>query len=242
MKRRWFLMLIAANLLVLIALVFIYPQFMVSPGPLVSGHAELSTDCFACHAPWRGTPSKLCISCHALPDIGLRTTKGVPLLKKAAKAAFHQDLMEQNCMACHSDHEAPKLTQRARKPFSHLLLRTDVRDRCDSCHVAPKNKFHSKLTAGCGDCHQTKGWKPATFDHDKLFVLDGDHDTECATCHTNNDYSRYTCYGCHEHTPEKVRSDHEEEGIRNFDNCVECHTSARDEPRKKGSRSGGEDD
>ena len=64
MKGRWLLAVIAANLLVLVALVFIYPHLMVSPGPLVQGHAELDTDCFACHAPWRGAASERCVACH----------------------------------------------------------------------------------------------------------------------------------------------------------------------------------
>ena len=72
MKRGWLLALIAANLLVLVALVFFYPHLMVSPGALVTGHAELATDCFACHSPWRGAASQRCVKCHALPDIGLR--------------------------------------------------------------------------------------------------------------------------------------------------------------------------
>ncbi len=86
----------------------------------------------------------------------------------------------------------------------------------------------------CGQCHSQQQWKPATLDHDKLFVLDRDHQTECVTCHTNDDYSRYTCYGCHEHQPGKIRSKHMKEGIANFENCVECHRSADEEPRKKG--------
>ena len=68
---------IAANLVVLVALAFVYPHLMVSPGPLTRGHAELATDCFACHAPWRGAAAQRCIECHALADIGLRSTKGV---------------------------------------------------------------------------------------------------------------------------------------------------------------------
>mgnify|MGYP003381731295 CR=1 FL=1 len=60
-------------------------------------------------------------------------------------------------------------------------------------------------------------------------VLDGDHNATCVTCHTTPDFKRYTCYGCHEHTPANIRSEHEEEGIRNFENCVECHRSADDE-------------
>jgi hypothetical protein len=48
-KRPVLLIVIALNLLVLVSLAFVYPHLMVSPGPLVKGHAELATDCFACH-------------------------------------------------------------------------------------------------------------------------------------------------------------------------------------------------
>lgn len=284
MRRGWIIALILANLLVLVVLTFVYPHLMVSPGPLVPGHAELATDCFACHAPLRGASSVRCISCHALPDIGRRTTKGIPLSQRSVNISFHQELIEKDCMACHSDHAAPKLTQRSRKPFSHSLLRVAIRERCDACHVKPSDSLHRDLGVNCGQCHRLERWKPATFDHallakavldrcegchkapadalhrqirgncgpchsparwkpatydhDKLFVLDRDHNTECMTCHSNNDYSRYTCYGCHEHQPDKVRAEHLKEGIRDFENCVECHRSATEEPKGKDSNRG----
>ena len=235
--RRWVLVVIAANLLALVALVFAYPHLMVSPGPLVPAHAEITTDCFACHAPLRGAASDRCVACHALPDIGLRTTKGTALAEPISKAPFHQELIEEDCMACHSDHSGPKLTQHSRKSFSHALLRTATREQCSSCHTAPKNDLHRNLTVSCAQCHTLEAWKPATFDHDKFFVLDRDHNATCVTCHTGNDFKRYTCYGCHEHTPAKVQRKHQEEGIRNFENCVECHRSASGEP--EGKESGG---
>ena len=179
-----------------------------------------------------------CVACHALPDIGLRTSKGVALPKPAVKLSFHQELIEQDCTACHVDHQGSKLTQRSKKPFSHELLRTATRERCASCHTAPKNDLHRDLTGGCGQCHKTDAWKPASFEHDKLFVLDRDHNASCVTCHTGNDYSRYTCYGCHEHRLANVRRKHQEEGILNFENCVECHRSASGEPERKGKREG----
>jgi len=169
MTRRWVWVVVSLNLAALLALVFIYPHLMVSPGKVIAGHAEIATDCFACHAPLRGASSARCIACHAVPDIGLRTTKGSPIVKKTLKVSFHQDLVEQNCMACHSDHAGPKLAQKSRKPFTHTLLRTDVRQQCQSCHRAPSDKLHTKISGNCSQCHTQTAWKPATFDHDKLF-------------------------------------------------------------------------
>ena len=188
-------------------------------------------------------------------------------------------------MACHSDHQGPKLTKRSRKPFTHDLLKVAVRDtcsschaaprdtvhrglkvecskcheskawkpahfdhallakaeldRCESCHNAPTDRLHRQIQDSCYSCHKTEAWKPATFDHDKYFVLDQDHQASCETCHKSNDYSRYTCYGCHEHSQAKVRAEHVEEGIKNFENCVECHRDPRVEPEKGGGRERG---
>ncbi|RYF48453.1 MAG: hypothetical protein EOO38_10065 [Cytophagaceae bacterium] len=68
-KRPVLLIVIALNLVVLVALAFVYPHLMVSPGPLVKGHADLTTDCFACHAAWRGASPGRCIECHAVADV-----------------------------------------------------------------------------------------------------------------------------------------------------------------------------
>jgi hypothetical protein len=280
-KGRWRWIVIGANLLVLVALAFVYPHLMVSPGPLRAEHAALATDCFACHAPLRGPMADRCIACHALADIGLRTTKGAPINANQAKPAtplkisFHQELTEPNCMGCHSDHAGPKLTQRTKKPFSHTLLRAATRDRCELCHAAPSNDIHRNLRVGCAQCHDSaawkparfdhatlpeaalnrcetchqapvdklhrsikgncvqchspKVWKPATFDHDRLFLLDRAHNVDCIVCHIGGDVSRYTCYGCHEHTPANVREKHREEGIGNIGDCVRCHRSAAGE-------------
>jgi len=240
-KGRWLFWVIAANLLVLVGLAFAYPHLMLSPGPVVTAHAEIGTDCFACHQPWRGAAAPLCIACHAVPDIGLRTTKGAAIVHASArprlKAAFHQDLIEQDCIACHTDHRSPRLAEQSRKSFSHALLRPAVQQQCEGCHQKPADRLHQKVAGDCKACHSQDAWKPATFDHAQSFVLDRNHDVECATCHKAADYSAYTCYGCHEHTPANIRAEHQEEGIRDFENCVECHRDPGVEP-EKGARSG----
>lgn len=84
----------------------------------------------------------------------------------------------------------------------------------------------------CSTCHKTNAWSPATFDHNKYFVLDGDHNVQCNTCHTRADYKQYTCYGCHEHTKRKMISEHVEEGITNISDCARCHKNANEDDAK----------
>ncbi|HLP41680.1 MAG TPA: cytochrome c3 family protein [Fibrobacteria bacterium] len=154
-----------------------------------------------------------CASCHSTPGNDL-----------------HRNL-KVRCDQCHTTDRWSPAT------FYHALLPSATLSRCESCHTAPKDNLHRKVTSSCTQCHRPQGWKPATFEHDRYFVLDRDHNASCATCHVNNDFSNYTCYGCHEHTPSNIRREHEEEGIRNFNNCVSCHRSAEDEG---GGEHGGE--
>jgi hypothetical protein len=252
---------------------------MVAPGPVVPAHAAVASECFACHTPFGGASPARCETCHALGDIGVRSTTGAPL-GDAGRTAFHQELTEQDCIACHTDHLGVTLGQRSEKPFSHRLVRAATRDRCETCHTAPANEIHRALAVSCGQCHKTKRWtgatfehavlakaalercegchktptsgshpqvsgqcqqchtterwKPATFEHTKFFELDRSHAVACVTCHTENDYKRYTCYGCHEHTKDRIAAKHAEEGIRDLDNCVACHKSPRGEPGERG--------
>jgi hypothetical protein len=239
MKRRWVLLIIAANLVVLTVLVFLYPHFMAAPGPLIPAHANLEANCFACHAPLRGASAERCITCHKVADIGLRTTAGAAVRRATSVTPFHQGLTSQNCMACHTDHNSLALTSRTRPAFSHALLNPAIRENCSSCHTAPKTAVHSAPTAQCTQCHSQNVWKPATFDHTRFFVLDKDHNAPCTTCHTTSDRRQYTCFGCHEHTEANIRSKHVKEGVPNFTNCVSCHRSAHGEAREGGDRERG---
>jgi hypothetical protein len=230
MKSRWLWIVICANLVVLVALAFVYPHLMLAPGALEKEHAELTTNCFACHTPLRGATADRCIACHKLPDIGLRTTKGVAIVNsKPVKVSFHQELNDQNCMACHSDHAGPKLTKRSRKPFSHAMLRAATRDRCDTCHAAPNNERHKALRMSCEKCHKTEAWKPATFDH---AALPQAQLNRCESCHkapTDGLHKQITgnCAQCHTSQAWKPATfDHNNSFTLDKDHnvaCVTCH-------------------
>ena len=242
MKRRWVLALITANLVGLGALILLWPNFMISPGPLAGAHAELGADCFACHVPFRGAAAQQCVSCHAVATIGLLTTKGVKLTSSVSKVAFHQQLKTQDCLSCHTGHEGSALALGHRHSFSHALLLPAAGAKCEACHTQPDTAVHRGMSGNCGLCHSQDGWKPAHFDHTRIFLLEGPHATPCVTCHINNDTSRYTCYGCHEHQPDAIRAKHVREGIPNFDNCVQCHRSTRGEHDERGSGERQDDD
>lgn len=220
------ILFILAALAGIIALAVLKPQPMLAPGPVVAAHAAIADDCFACHAPLKGAAAQRCISCHAPARIGLFTTTGKPL--PGRKLAFHQQLANPDCLACHSDHAGPALTRRSPIRFNHDLLQPAARGQCATCHTAPATMLHRQFgTTACSTCHSTSGWTPAHFAHDRLFRLDGDHNVACTTCHVGGNTRQYTCYGCHEHQRAPLIAEHREEGVRgNIDKCARCHRSA----------------
>ncbi len=224
---------LAVGLVAIAILTFTYPQFMVAPGKLIPAHQQLDSNCFACHAPFRGATSERCIVCHKPADIGRFTTAGKIISAPKKSVPFHQQLINQDCLACHVDHIGVTRLK-PKRFFDHALLKMDARDRCEACHTRPADALHRQISGNCGQCHNQNRWIPAAFDHEKYFVLDRNHNTRCITCHVGNNYRRYTCYGCHEHTPENIRSEHAEEGIRNVDNCVECHRSGDEDDIRGG--------
>ncbi len=218
MKRPWIWTAISTGLVGVLALTWLDPHRMVSPGPLLSAHADLSANCAACHAPFQGAVAERCLNCHAVAEIGLKPT--------TAKTAFHQALTTQDCLACHHEHQ----TTVSHPTFAHALLEPGIRGNCVSCHTAPSTPMHQNAGVNCAQCHTPERWKPATFDHGRFFTFDANHQVACAICHVGNDYRTYTCYGCHEHQPEPIRAKHLKEGISDFQNCVHCHRNAQDEP------------
>jgi hypothetical protein len=231
--------ILAINLIVLAVLTFAYPHLMVGPGKLIPAHKLLNTDCFACHVSFTGADSPKCAGCHKPADIGRLTTKGAPVVKPLTATPFHQELISQDCVACHSDHAGVKRYQ-LKGNFDHTLLKKETSNQCQTCHKSPADTLHKQITGNCAQCHTQQKWTPATFEHEKYFLLDGDHTASCVTCHAANDYKRYTCYGCHEHTLANIRREHINEGIRQFDNCVECHRSANKHDIKGGKGGNGE--
>ncbi len=269
MKKALILFVIIAT----VALTYLYPHRMINPGELSQGHQNLDNKCLSCHQPFWGISNDKCISCHKLATIGKDTLFALDTLTNKNKVLFHESFINQDCIACHTDHKGvdPKLSLgkfehslitkpvlnncvschkspdnelhkqlttdckschntsdwKAAKTFNHELITGLNKNNCISCHQSPKDEFHQSVKTNCNECHTTQKWLPSTFNHSSFFVLDKDHSpNKCSTCHVNNDFKTYTCYGCHEHSEAKIRSEHLEEGIRDFQDCVLCHKSA----------------
>ncbi|UHD16493.1 class III cytochrome C family protein [Thiocapsa bogorovii] len=233
--------LVAANLVILMLITVFWPQRMVEPGPVIPAHQAFETDCFACHQPFIGSRPALCMKCHKPAEIGLVTTTGLAIAHERKLTPFHQDLLEPDCIACHSDHKGVKAFRPIGR-FSHDLLKVARRDQCSGCHQAPLDAMHQGEIGACGQCHFQRAWTPATFEHESLFSLTGDHAASCNTCHVGKDYRTYTCYGCHEHSRSKIREKHLEEGISDYENCIECHRNGEADAGEHDKESEGHDD
>lgn len=199
------LLLLGGGLLSTIAGMSIaFPHAVLSPGDVSNGHAGIA--CFSCHAPFRG-PSR-CTACHDPERI-------------ATAPPFHFALLENECSACHTDHQGPAPSVRE---FRHELLRPSLREGCGGCHIGPFDEVHAGAAKECGSCHRVEGWKPSTFLHEG-FRFDRDHPATCRACHPAG-HGTYTCYGCHEHALDEIAEEHREKGIAEFEECAGCHRSA----------------
>ncbi|MBL8140325.1 MAG: class III cytochrome C family protein, partial [Acidobacteria bacterium] len=185
-----------------------FPYHAVTPGALSAGHERLANDCLACHTPLRGPIRDKCQSCHQLERIGVLHTDGRPRVPAMPRTSLvHKALGDAGtqCYSCHGEHSgASRATAGMR--FTHAVLPATLRGDCLTCHAGerPNDALHANREATCSACHGAEAWKPATIDHDRYFRFDTHHPSTCATCHqVPSDYKRYTCYGCHEHTPAK---------------------------------------
>jgi hypothetical protein len=227
------------SLAAMLALAVFNPARMISPGSVMTAHARVAGDCFACHTPFGGTPAARCIACHKVPEIGLRTTDGTNIAGERKNTAFHQSLVEAECIACHSDHRGVKAFRPISR-FSHELIGAGLRGQCSTCHQKPGDALHLRIDGNCAQCHTATAWRPATFAHERHFRFDRNHTTACATCHVESNYAGYTCYGCHEHSRSGIRAKHLEEGLRDYENCVKCHRSGDEHDTDRSGGDGGD--
>ena len=137
MKNKTITLIVAVNLAILVLLTIFSPELMISPGKPIDAHAELASDCFACHTPLIGSTPKKCIACHKVEEIGLKTTKGLVIAGEKKNAAFHQQLIEDDCVACGKCIKpcpTGAITGGTRKVAAHIDM--DLCINCNACYEA----------------------------------------------------------------------------------------------------------
>ncbi len=191
--------------------------------PLVGEHVTVV--CSDCHQDgiYAGTPTE-CVACHAQDDA-------------------HDGQFGNDCEACHTPVDwADAVFDHSLSAFP--LTGAHVSVACEQCHVdgifegTPQTcvschqdpDYHLGLFGDdCAACHTTTAWSPATYNQMHTFPINHGEsgNSACAVCHPQS-LSAYTCYNCHEHDPADIEREHREEGITDFNNCVECHPTGEE--------------
>ncbi|MEW5940334.1 MAG: cytochrome c3 family protein [Chloroflexota bacterium] len=195
--------------------------------PLQGKHAQ--TSCYTCHAKartlleLRNLP-QTCAACHLEDDA-------------------HAGAYGAECGACHSS-EGWKPAAFDHNLSAFKLEGEHAQVACEDCHLngvykgtpadcyschAQNDAHDGRFGMDCASCHSTSAWSPAQYNRPHAFPLDHGEGraASCATCHPTS-FTTYTCYGCHEHNESNIRAEHLEEGVSNFENCVECHPNGRE--------------
>ncbi|MDD3763679.1 MAG: cytochrome c3 family protein [Nevskiales bacterium] len=228
---------------------------------LEGAHGKLPCkDCHADGKPMRDAPGA-CFDCHRKDDV-------------------HEGQMGKTCQDCHG-------TQTWRKSeFDHdttdfPLTGAHGEVACASCHADRRyentptdcaachglqDRHGGLFGQRCDDCHVTKAWTKARFDHAKTdFPLKGRHrDADCHACHTERTRDRElptACVDCHRGSDfhqgrfgGQCADCHSEQGwaTSGFDHdrdttfplrgahrgrsCTSCHSGELPRPRGKGTK------
>lgn len=184
--------------------------------------------CNDCHTQGVSQPTITdCITCHQTADASFMTE--------------HTTLFGSACLGCHDgrdtmadfDHAQVFALDGAHATVPCQDCHADqifqgTPSECAACHAEPE--IHMGVFGlDCVRCHTTTAWMPAQLTQ-HTFPLDhgGEGTIACETCHQQT-YTEYTCYNCHAHDPAETRREHVEEGIADFENCIECHPTGQEE-------------
>jgi DNA-directed RNA polymerase subunit RPC12/RpoP len=204
--------------------------------------SQTPTACVACHANkdvHRGSLGKVCDKCH-----NPRTWRGAVF----SHSNLSGNLAAANCYSCHAKDDVHRggLGRACGKchstsswggaNFSHALLSGNLSSLdCYSCH-ANDDRHRGSFGRQCGQCHSTNSWGATSFNHSRF---PADHEgATCTTCHPKGT-GTYTCYGCHEHSPANIASEHDGRSAASLANCVRCHSGGGG---GEGGEGGGDDD
>ncbi|MDB4952695.1 MAG: hypothetical protein JWO36_264 [Myxococcales bacterium] len=198
--------------LVIVALV-VMPRVaaaqLLSPGPLVQGHAGIDNDndCSKCHESGKQVVPRLCLDCHKDLSSELGAGRGLHGMQYKGKP----------CEECHVEHVGRNaklirwpggaMEKLDHKLTGYVLDGSHVSVTCLKCHTKTspggksqfvgtpnacaschKDPHAGKFTADCKKCHGVTQWQAferKAFDHALAkFPLTGKHaDVQCEKCH-----------------------------------------------------------
>lgn len=222
MKKLLFIAIIA----LLVWLMNKEPYLMLNPGKLTTVHQDLNNKCTSCHDVFWGISTEKCIECHQLSEIGKDS------LGNIKSVLFHENLKNQACTSCHTDHKGINPSVSLSK-FNHSLLPSTEQINCNNCHTKPTDQLHKPLSNSCNECHTTNDWKSTTtFNHN---MIQDSTKNNCLSCHkspTDNLHSNFktNCTPCHntnKWTP--ANFEHSKYFVldRNHNaKCTTCHITA----------------
>lgn len=184
--------------------------------------------CSECHAPAGGQADlQTCVICHSGLD--------------AAYMEEHLQTMGSECLQCHDG------TDRMAGFDHNALFPLDGQHAildCSACHqdfIFPGTPTDcvgchqdAEIHAGffgvqCQYCHTSQAWVPAKLiQHTFLLDHGGQGEIACQNCHPDA-YSDYTCYNCHDHTPEETAIQHQPADIldEKLLQCAGCHPTGQ---------------
>jgi hypothetical protein len=203
--------------------------------PLRLGHAEPGIKCTDCHIDNKfvDTPRE-CVSCHRRDD-----------MKDGHKGHFGS-----RCESCHNEGEWKISSFRHDRDTHFALLDRHRNVKCGNCHNAPlyKEKTPTRCVAchrvddnekghrgalgdKCDKCHNARGWKGTSFEHDrdtKFPLRDKHKSAKCDSCHKDagmREKLPLKCASCHE------REDREKGHKGSYgDKCETCHNERSFKP------------
>lgn len=190
--------------------------------------------CNSCHTDHKGIKPEEPISSFSHELISGATISDCKSCHSQPTDNLHSNLSA-SCINCHNT-----TGWKSNVRFDHNMLQGIDKNNCSTCHQKPDDSFHKLIEENCTKCHSTNKWIPSSFDHSSYFSLDKNHNAKCNVCHTNNNFSSYNCYGCHEHTQGNIIGKHSEEEISDINNCVSCHKSGSEHDIEKNENPGKE--
>jgi hypothetical protein len=182
--------------------------------------------CATCHGAGYTFAVDTCARCHSEAD---------PIFMSA-----HVSEMGVQCLACHTgsgdmaafDHSFfPLVDGHAEVACAdcHGEQISTISAACETCHDEP-DIHRGQFGTDCAACHTITGWHDVTLTSHS-FPLDHAQqrgvNIPCLTCHPTN-YVIYTCYSSGCHAQAETESEHIEEGISNFADCMACHPDGRE--------------